>query len=507
MTAFVNLDAMAQTSAAQIVDCLVGGTLLAMFAGLLSRVARRRTSSEKFAVWFSALLAIAALPLLGGVWRSHAGSLVVSQQPAITLSGSWAWYLFSAWALIAAWSLVGVGRGVWHLRVLRKSCVEVDSTELDPLLQATLARNQTRAVALCTSDRVHVPTAIGLMNPAIILPRWVLQELPAEELNQILLHELAHLRRWDDWTNLVQKIVRALFFFHPAVWWIERKVSLEREMACDDSVIAETDKPRAYAECLAHLAEKTLIQRSVALAQAALGRVRQTSLRVAQILDVNRPKSGSRTWRPAVALVAGFGIAAVAGVSTGPRLVAFGDRPSAGGASTIAISSDPSAEKVSPGAVVAASLSKEKSAGHPVLQTMAKWTLPGTGRKIETDRALENSARATTSQHLPARSVRPHNSLNVAQENDRQASARTDQVGPAGIRRTDVRYNDPEKLNANVAPVAFTETFLVVIEGLDNGLANSAIANQPVYQIQLWRVTVLHQAIDSGSNRVHPKQI
>lgn len=503
MSAGFNLDAIVQTSAAQMVDCLVGGTLLAMFAGLVSQVARRRNSSEKFAVWFFALVGIAVLPLLGGAWRSHAGSLLAAQKPAITLSGSWAWYLFLAWAVIAAWLLMAVGRGVWHLRVLRRSCVEVDSTELGPLLQATLARRQTgRAVALCTSDRVHVPTAIGLMNPAIILPRWVMQELPAEELNQILLHELAHLRRWDDWTNLVQKIVRALFFFHPAVWWIERKVSLEREMACDDAVIAETAKPRAYAECLAHLAEKTLIQRSVALAQAAVGKIRQTSLRVAQILDVNRPKSSASTWRPAVALVASLGIAAVAGVSSGPRLIAFGDRPSVDGASTIAtVSSDRGADKVSPRAVVPASLSKEKPSGQSVRWTMAKWTLPEGSRNIRTDHNLKHSRR-----------VKAHNSpnvaeKNVAQDNDRQACARMDQIGAAGLCRTDVRYNGAENEKANVTPVVFTETFLVVIEGPDNGVAKNVAANQPVYQIQMWRVTVLHQAIDSGSNRIHPKQI
>jgi beta-lactamase regulating signal transducer with metallopeptidase domain len=505
MTAAFNFDGMVQASAIQIVECLVEGTFIAIFAGLALRVAKGRNSGEKFALWFSALMVIAALPLLGGLWQSHAGSVLAQEHPAITLPGSWAWYLFSAWAVVAAWSLMAVGRGVWHLRVLRKSCVEVDSTGLDPLLQATLARSQAaRAVELCTSDRVHVPTAIGLMNPAIILPRWVLQELSAEELNQILLHELAHLRRWDDWTNLVQKIVRALFFFHPAVWWIERKVSLEREMACDDAVIAETAKPRAYAECLAHLAEKTLIQRSLAMAQAALGKIRQTSLRVAQILDVNRPKSSSPTWRPAAALVASFGIAVVAGVSTGPRLVAFGDRPSADGASTIArVSSDPatpSAEKVSPGAVVHASLSKENPAGQPVRWTMAKWTVP------ETSHNLKNSARATISQHLPSRKVMTHNSPQVtqeevAQQNDRQTSARPAQLGAAGLRPTDVRYNGTDPTRANVTPVAFTETLLVVVEGFDN-----SVANQPVYQIQMWRVTVLHQAIDSGSNKVHPKQ-
>ena len=95
------------------------------------------------------------------------------------------------------------------------------------------------------------------MKPVVVVPGWVMQELSADELNQILLHELAHLRRWDDWTNLAQKVVKALFFFHPAVWWIEKRVSLEREMACDDAVIAETASPRAYAECLTHLAERT----------------------------------------------------------------------------------------------------------------------------------------------------------------------------------------------------------------------------------------------------------
>ena len=122
---------------------------------------------------------------------------------------------------------------------------------------------------------------IGFVNPAVVIPRWLLQELSPSELQQILLHELAHLQRWDDWTNLAQKILKALLFFHPAAWWIEKQLSLEREMACDDAVVAETANPRAYAECLTHLAEKSFVRRSLALAQAALGRIRQTSLRVA----------------------------------------------------------------------------------------------------------------------------------------------------------------------------------------------------------------------------------
>jgi len=316
MTMTFEPNAIAQTSALRIVDCLLEGTLIAIFAGAVVRMPRLQNSSAKFAIWFAALMAIAALPALSGVsWRNGSGVAVQTlSRPAITLPGSWALYVFGAWAAIAGWFLLGVGRGLWHLRVLRQSCVPVDLTKLDARLQQTLARNgSSRPVALCTSDRVHVPTAIGLIRPAVILPNWALQELSSDELNQILLHELAHLRRYDDWTNLAQKLVKALFFFHPAVWWIEKQVSLEREMACDDAVLAETARPRAYAECLAHLAEKTLLQRSmvhrtlaqrsVALAQAALGRVRQTSLRVAQILDVNRPTGRARSWKPAVSLV------------------------------------------------------------------------------------------------------------------------------------------------------------------------------------------------------------
>ena len=152
-----------------------------------------------------------------------------------------------------------------------------------------------------------------------------MQELSTLELNAILLHELAHLRRRDDWTNLVQKIVGALLFFHPAVWWIEKKLALEREMACDDMVLAETKttSPRAYAECLVALAEKSFLRRGVALAQAAVDRLRQVSLRVTRILDVNRPRA-TRVWSPAPVLVGGASLVCLMALSHAPtRLVSF----------------------------------------------------------------------------------------------------------------------------------------------------------------------------------------
>jgi bla regulator protein blaR1 len=473
----ITLNSIAQTSALQIVDCLVEGTLIAMFAGLVLGVARRQNSGTRFAVWFCALMAIAALPLFGRAWWSHMGSLQArAVGSVITVPGSWALYAAGAWAAIAASSLLGVGRGLWHLHILRKSCSPVDLAGFDPRLQETLERNRAkRPVRLCTSDQVWVPTAVGFMKPVIVVPGWVMRELSADELNQILLHELAHLHRWDDWTNLAQKVVRALFFFHPAVWWIEKRVSLEREMACDDAVIAETASPRAYAECLTHLAEKTLIQRSLALAHAALGRVRQTSLRVAQILDVNRRASAGRAWKSAVSLVAGFAVVCVLSVSRAPKLVVFRDNETNPVAS-------PMIAHLSTGTPFAnVPVTKAVFQGQPVRVVPTTLNAPAVHRNLETERTA-------LSQPLIHSAATPQPGAHGL-------------VAQTKVHQTDVLRADIRLTKAVVAPVAFTETLFVVFEGRKNDSPDHL-----VYQIQLWRVMVLRSVVDPGSNRIPAKQ-
>jgi hypothetical protein len=151
---------------------------------------------------------------------------------------------------------------------------------------------------------------------------WALQEIPEAELEAILLHELAHLRRYDDWTNLAQKVIKAVFFFHPAVWFIEGRLTLEREMACDDAVLAANFSPRSYAESLLGLAEKSFLHRGIELAQAAVSHVQQLKARIVEILRRDREGSG-RVWKPAIALMTMAGILSLYGVSRGPQLFAF----------------------------------------------------------------------------------------------------------------------------------------------------------------------------------------
>jgi beta-lactamase regulating signal transducer with metallopeptidase domain len=322
MTAALNLAELARISAGTLLNCILEGIAIGLFAWITLQLIGRRNSSTRFAVWFSALLAIAALPILDVAASSaragNAGS-------AITIPSSWALDIFLVWATVATLALFRVGVGLWQLRKLRASCAPIDPATLDPSLRETLHAFQTiRPVTLCESRRVQVPTAIGFLKPLVVIPVWAMQELSTTELNSILIHELAHLRRWDDWTNLAQQVLKALLFFHPAVWWIESKLALEREMACDDAVLDKIANPRGYAQCLVSIAEKSFMRRGLALAQAAVNRVRQTSLRVSQILDANRP-GATRVWKPAVYSVAAFvGVCAIS-LSRAPELVAFED--------------------------------------------------------------------------------------------------------------------------------------------------------------------------------------
>jgi beta-lactamase regulating signal transducer with metallopeptidase domain len=320
MIAALNLNDLARISAERMLNGTLEGIAIALFAWTLLRVVGRRNSSTRFAVWFSALLAIAALPVLSGAASS---ARAASMNSAITVPASWALGVFAVWGAIAAVALARVGVGLWQLRKLRASCIPVGAAALPPLLRATLQGFQTiRSVQLCQSDRVQVPTAIGFLKPMVVLPSWAMQELSPAELNSILIHELAHLRRWDDWTNLAQQVLKALLFFHPAVWWIESKLDLEREMACDDAVLAETANPRGYAECLISMAEKSFMRRGLAMAQAVVNRVHQTSLRVSQILDVNR-SAATQVWKPALYSVTAFSVFCLISLSHAPQLVAF----------------------------------------------------------------------------------------------------------------------------------------------------------------------------------------
>lgn len=135
-----------------------------------------------------------------------------------------------------------------QLRLLRR-----DTTLPGPALQQQFARLRElaglgSAVALRLSSRIDVPAMLGHLKPVVLLPASLATRLDAQQLEAILLHELAHIRRHDYLWNMLQMVMEILLFFNPAAWWLSSVVRREREHCCDDFVVQHTASvPYAYA--------------------------------------------------------------------------------------------------------------------------------------------------------------------------------------------------------------------------------------------------------------------
>ncbi|MBL7043990.1 MAG: hypothetical protein ISR77_35510 [Pirellulaceae bacterium] len=147
------------------------------------------------------------------------------------------------------------------------------------------------------SDRVREATAVGFWRPIVLLPLAWLAELPPQALEAIVAHELAHIRRWDLWVNLYQRVLETLLFYHPAVWWISRRVGLEREMCCDELALATTGGRIEYANALNLAARLHARLPQPALAASFLGEKKMNLLaRVRNVLGSGIRRENGRWW-------------------------------------------------------------------------------------------------------------------------------------------------------------------------------------------------------------------
>ncbi|MDX1983339.1 MAG: M56 family metallopeptidase [Bryobacteraceae bacterium] len=170
----------------------------------------------------------------------------------------------------------------WLRLTKRRSTIEPGhSHRLENLL---LRYGVGRRVKLLESPRVRTPIAAGFRKPAVIVPQGFASQLTAGEMHHVLLHEVAHLSRRDDWWNLLSRLVRAALWFHPAVNWILRRVEQEREMACDEWAAEASGQQRQYAESLARVAEISVSARFPLLATGALGGKAGITRRIERLL-------------------------------------------------------------------------------------------------------------------------------------------------------------------------------------------------------------------------------
>ena len=195
--------------------------------------------------------------LPAGAARTNAAPALSSLAGARVRIAAWRPYLLAAWLagvfflsarLLAGWAGAA--------RLVRARCVPARAALLEPFGRLARRLSVSRPVRLLESAAVRVPTAIGILRPVILLPVSSLTGLPPRQIEALLAHELAHVRRHDYLVNLVQSAAETLLFYHPAVWWVSGRIRAERENCCDDLAVAATGSARLYAEALVRLEEE-----------------------------------------------------------------------------------------------------------------------------------------------------------------------------------------------------------------------------------------------------------
>ncbi|MBI1358277.1 MAG: GWxTD domain-containing protein [Acidobacteria bacterium] len=252
-----------------------GAAVAALLAGALWRC--RESARLRHDLALAALVAMPALFLgtfaisltPGGEAGGDAGFVLAGGAAETAGSGVAPWMEQASWVAtlekaaprIVPWWLAGVlGFNLWQLgtwlaaRRLRTVGALPASPDWQERLRGLGEKlGLDRGVALLESSRVDSPAVLGYWKPVVLVPLGLLAACPAEQIELILLHELAHLRRRDDWIDLLCRFTEGLFFYHPAVWWASSVIAEERENCCDDLAVAASGEPLAYARALAGL--------------------------------------------------------------------------------------------------------------------------------------------------------------------------------------------------------------------------------------------------------------
>lgn len=274
-------------------DSLWQGAAIVAIACLIAHLVPRTHASTRYAVWFAALLALVAVPVLNAF--SDAGALLFAALRPHGVAGAWTISLVPAQSLVrdaagrlgpatpwiavvwlagVATCLVRIGASLVRIGRLRRRAERMDNASGNVLMSADIT----------------VPVAIGLFEPAIVVPKTLVETLAPSDLQRILAHERAHILRGDVAGNLIQRLVEAALFFNPWVYIVSRNLVLEREAACDDWAVGATGNPDEYAALLISLARRVCPQPLPLATPSALGSRHALVERIERLADrVPRP--------------------------------------------------------------------------------------------------------------------------------------------------------------------------------------------------------------------------
>ena len=209
---------------------------------------------------------------MAGELHSHASNFEDGKT-----DGAWTWlsavaaYISAAYLAGVVLMMIRLAVGLWGGQRLRATAIPVESDEL-----LTIVRNQAHAIGLWAvpvvayCQQISIPIVVGIVKPMVLCPAGLASGLSTDHLQALITHELAHIRRFDLLVNLLQRMVEAILFFHPAVWFISGRISTERENAADDIVLKAGWKPLHYADALVRMAEFSSSLRNSGIADQTL---------------------------------------------------------------------------------------------------------------------------------------------------------------------------------------------------------------------------------------------
>ncbi len=269
--------------------------IVAAITWAVLRALRNTNATTRHAVWTCALAASVVLPVASAI--ALASGYEAAHGPAASRFTVWlpqavVLAVLAVWPIGSSALLLRLVRGWAHLSKLQRDAFTIGSA-VTP-----------NGVRVGISSGIDVPIAIGLFDSLILLPVSLVGQLDRDDLDRILLHELAHLRRRDDWTNILQRTLQALLFFSPGIHLMAAQTNLEREVACDDWVLARTRASLPYARCLARLVERVRWPPRSVPAPGAFNTRRHISIRIERLLSPDRNACVRLAVVPAIAGIA-----------------------------------------------------------------------------------------------------------------------------------------------------------------------------------------------------------
>jgi beta-lactamase regulating signal transducer with metallopeptidase domain len=197
-------------------------------------------------------LSSTARGIVAGSGSTHGSAIT----PSRTLPWKFEAWLVEAWLLgVAIFSLRSAGGFLLLERERRRQSTVVSPSVLEVCLTLQRQLGLDRAIAYSECAWLQAPAVIGWFRPVVFLPVTALSGLTEEQLALIIAHELAHIRRFDPFVNVFQVCVETLLFYHPAVWWLNKRIRVEREHCCDDTAVALCGNAVEYARALTLMEE------------------------------------------------------------------------------------------------------------------------------------------------------------------------------------------------------------------------------------------------------------